>query len=83
MPEHLEESDVPEWVKRMREDGYAVRIGSGELSEVPDFMFTPPPRLPRGSFLRRLGTLARMIFASKGIRHPQRATPSRPHAPVP
>ena len=42
-------SKEPLWVQRMRARGYSIRRGTldGPMSEIPEAMFTPPPRTAR------------------------------------
>lgn len=58
--------EVPSWVVRMREKGFDVRVGTGDLPEEPEFAFTlPAPR--RVSLRRKVVTLARRIWGEGRI----------------
>lgn len=53
--------EIPTWVVRMREAGFDVRMGTGDLPEEPEFAFTLPE--PRHVALRRqVVALARRIW---------------------
>jgi hypothetical protein len=81
MPELMTETPTPEqateeplWVQRMRARGYNIRIGTGDLPEVPEVMFTPPPRTLRNVtrsilyVLRHpLRTLLRTLLRSRWV----------------
>jgi len=69
------------WVARLREAGYAVRTGSGELSRDPDDSFAPPPGFRPGA---RAWIAAVLRNAWKGsVRGFHRLTRPKGHATVP
>lgn len=74
IPQAVQPQDEPDWVKRLREDGFDVRGGVGNLPEEPEASFAPMPgrRVPR--LLAALRWLGRAV-------HPLRG--GRRHAPVP
>jgi hypothetical protein len=41
MPQAVQPQDEPDWVKRLREDGFDVRGGVGNLPEEPAVSFAP------------------------------------------
>ena len=43
MPQAVQPQDEPDWVKRLREDGFDVRGGEGNLPEEPEASFAPCP----------------------------------------
>jgi putative zinc finger/helix-turn-helix YgiT family protein len=43
MPQAMQPQDEPDWVKRLREDGFDVRGGVGNLPEEPEASFAPMP----------------------------------------
>lgn len=61
--------DDPVWVRRMRAKGYDIRRGTleGQMPEVPEAFFYPPPSLHE-RLVRRLTNAFRRVF--------------RPNAPV-
>ncbi|HEX8241870.1 MAG TPA: hypothetical protein VF541_00185 [Longimicrobium sp.] len=61
MSEIDEQEDVPDWVKRMREKGYKITIGTGgPLSYEPEVSFANPP-LPEPDLRTRVQRLLRRI----------------------
>jgi hypothetical protein len=64
----------PGWIVRMREAGYDVRRGVGDLPEKPEVDFSLP-RATRIGIRRRVGMVARKLW--------QRDARSRSHASVP
>jgi hypothetical protein len=67
--------DEPDWVKRLREDGFDVQGGIGNLPEEPEASFAP---MPRKRVPRLLHAALRWL---RGAAHPLRG--GRRHAPVP
>ena len=65
------------WVARLREAGYDVRTGTGELSRDPEVSLGPPPGLRWA--LQRAVLFFRERWDSRG----HRSTRARRHAPVP
>ena len=57
----------PEWIRRMRADGYVVRRGTGEfyLPEEPEVRFTLPSE-ERSSLRDRIKALARKLWGQSG-----------------
>ena len=77
-----EQDDVPDWVHRMRAEGYKVTIGTGEpLSYEPEVdFFTPPLPLPSRTPTRveRIGSVLR-----RGIARMHHLVRRRGHAAIP
>jgi hypothetical protein len=69
------------WVARLREAGYAVRTGSGELNRDPDDSFTPPPGF-RPGVRAWIGAVLRSAWKG-GARGIHRLTHPEDHATVP
>lgn len=69
---------VPDWVVRMREAGFDVRVGTGDLPEKPEVDFSLP-HATRIGLRRRVGMIARKLWQ----RDSHRVTNSGPHASVP
>lgn len=83
MSEHTDDPAVPDWVRRMRADGYTVRIGTGTggIPFEPEVSFTPPYELRQGLRDRVIG-IVRKLWKGGAVfkRHPK--LPER-HAPLP
>ena len=75
MPQAAEPQDEPDWVKRLRADGFDVRGGVGNLPLEPRVSF---PVMPRRRGLRLMYTILRWFQLPD---HPFRKR--RGHAPVP
>jgi hypothetical protein len=75
MPHPVQPQDEPDWVKRLRERGFEVWGGEGNLPEEPEASFPPMPE-------RRF---ARIMWSTfnwfRSLGHPLRG--KRRHAPVP
>jgi len=75
MPQSVQPQDEPDWVKRLRADGFDVRGGAGNLPEEPEASFAPMPP-------RRFERAARAMF--NGLRRLDHlAAGKRRHASVP
>jgi hypothetical protein len=83
MSEDTADPTVPDWVRRMRADGYTVRIGTGTggLPYEPEVSFTPP-RPPRRGIVRRLIAIARKRWQGGAV-FKGHANPPERHAPLP
>jgi hypothetical protein len=69
MPSAADSRVEPDWVLRMREAGYDVRmeISAGGLPETPEMCFTLP-RATRIGLRRRVKTLARKLWGGRDFR---------------
>jgi hypothetical protein len=74
MPQPVEPRDEPDWVKRLRADGFDVQGGLGNLPLDPLASFDPMPE-------RRWATITRAIL--RWVRPSHRIARLRRHAPVP
>jgi hypothetical protein len=75
MPESVQPQDEPDWVKRLRADGFDVRGGEGNLPFEPEASFPPMPP-------RRLERTVRAMF-NWFLRLGHSLQRKRRHAPVP
>lgn len=77
MADEANAREVPAWVVRMREAGFDVRTGTGDLPENPEVDFSLP-RATRIGIRRRVGMIARKLW-----QHDPHPVGSSSHASVP
>ena len=81
MSEIDEQADGPGWVRRMREKGYTVTVGTGELSPEPEVDFFTPPLPVANRTPTRVVRLRAML--RKGFAHLHQLAQRRRHAALP
>jgi hypothetical protein len=81
MPATNEVADEPGWVGRMRDEGYKVTIGTGELPLEPEVDFFTPPFPLHGRPPTRMERLGRVL--RKGFARMHHLVRRRGHAAVP
>jgi hypothetical protein len=80
MASTLDRKNEPAWAESLRREGYRVRTGTGELSKVPEFTFTPPPRARRRS---PVSSVLAFLAGALRKRDVGRIPSHKHHAPIP